>query len=468
MGPPLKRIKLIPVDVSKKRLIKKKKPFELTNLNAQCLESILKWLPFNDLYSISQTNKKFQKLAGLKFQRDYPNNSIIIDLMSNNTIQTKYEDIHDLRFSGSIRNVTVSSYIFERDPIPLFDYLKVNCCQNLKELHLYRMKCGIDTDYSGSIRAQLKQLEIISFDRCIIPDIHKQFLVHCQNLKHLRIKEKGYNVDYGSTWKNRHYAQLQSLTFWGWHGKKCINLGSFLSMNRNIKNVNCMDLKAIKAVIGNTIELNQLVLHCETEDDFFGIIKLLNQRNHIKNLELVLHFNSAYVNVAQHINTFGLVESFRGFHDIFTVSAAIVTELNCFDSFDNLRTISLKLTPEDENNVWQLSQRLPFLEQARIYLIKSTVTTDGPDNFKPLAVPFIFNLKHLTELIISFPSVFFSAEQNDIVDLNKLRKFGTKLTIYMDSDIINKKKFTIPTNGIISIKPISHIERRLYKDPFLF
>lgn len=483
MATPPKRIKLIPlgkllIRKSTKRLTSKRK-VGLLALQAQCIESILKWLPLNDLYSVSRTCKTLHNFAGVQFQRIYPNNAISIELMDNQTIQTQYEGKHDLHFSANIQSVTMMSYIFERDPMPLFHYLKTNCCEHLKELNLYRIKCRPNVDYGGSIKTQLRNLHTISFDRCDISDIHKQFLKYCSHLKHLRIKEKGFNVDYGTTWKFHTYPELNSFTFWGWEPKICSNLAVFFQCNPQIKNVNCMDIKAIKTALQLAKNLDNLIVHCETPEEFQMITTLLYQHinhNGVKRFEVAFHYNGNIGAVPKNTKNISLLSNstaFQGFHGLFTVDKMLVDSV--FKSLCNLRKVSLKVSLEDERHVWIAVQKLPLLECVRLYVINYSTT---PSNtFQPLTKPFLATLKRLKYLIVSFSNGAFFGHPTDILQLINVVKTKRSFTettdasptiIYLDSDTFCKAKFIVPVGDVIQVKPISQLDRTLYADPFLF
>lgn len=338
MAPPNQRCKIITVRL---KPIKRKRKIEITSLH--CIGKILKWLPINDLYSVSRTCKSLQKSAGLQFQRGFSNSSVTIELLADKRIQSQYEGKYDLHFSANIRKVTMTSYLFDQSPTPLFDYVKMNCCNNLKELNLYRLKCALingNNDYGASIKGQLRNVEIITFNGCIIPDIHKQFLKYCQNLKHLRINEKKFNIDSSDTWMCHAYINLESFTFWGCNDGKYSNLSVFLAINRNVKNINCMGIDVLKIVMKNANDLNNLIIHCDAPEDLDSIQKLLIQHSTLdvfKRFELVFHFTSEINKVpknTKHIRYLKTLDEFQGFHGLFTTDHAL---LSLMHSFDNLR-----------------------------------------------------------------------------------------------------------------------------------
>lgn len=368
-----KRFRIVEVIVKKPS--RKRKVFEFQNLDDKCIESILKYLSLDDLYSMSRTCKRIKKLAGLQFQRMCPNSSVSIEMTDQGTFQTEFEENFDFLFSSSVQKVTMTSYIYDHDPAPLFTHLKQNFCPNLKELHLYRIKCDKRNDLGHSIKAQLTNLKIISFDRCAIADIHKQFLKNCPNLTHLRMKEKGHNVNYGEFWKHNTYPNLDTLTFWGWDEKPCQKLRNFFIFNRSVKNVSCMSVKAIEVILRQVNNLDNVVIYCESPDEFKTIATtlLLNSfKNHFKRFELVFLFNGDFDSEPENcafIRNLSALPSFQGLHCLFPMET-VLDHIN-IKQMCNLRMLTLKLARENEPTVWELVEHLPLLECVRIYVTYS-------------------------------------------------------------------------------------------------
>lgn len=337
MEPEAKRCRIITVKVAKR-----KRKIELVTLNMDCTDAILKWLPIKDLYSVSCTCKSLQKSASLRFQRSYPNSVVTIEMMGDQQIQTQYEGKFDLHFSANIRNVTLTSYIFDHNPIPLFKHLKVNCCHYLKELNLLRLKCAEGIDYGFLIKGQLRNLESIAFNGCVLTDMHKQFLKYCPNLNHLRISDKKFNAEASDTWMRTVYKRLKNVTFWGCDNGDYTNLHYFFKINRTIKNVNCMGADVLEMVLENTIDLENLVIHCRRPEDFGTIYIILMRHGEsgaFKRFELVFHFTSEIEKVpenVEYLNDLGhTLDAFQGFHGLFTTDKFLVDSV--LSSLINLR-----------------------------------------------------------------------------------------------------------------------------------
>lgn len=333
MSLPVKKFIVVNLKPLPQKGAKRKKKVELTTLNQKCTEAILKWLPIEDLYSVSRTCKSLQKSAGLQFERDYPNSLITIELMADKRIQSQYDGKYDVAFSANIRKVTMSSYIFDQDLMPLFDYIKINSCVHLKELNLHRLKLATGIDYGASIKAQLRNLESISFDGCTVSDIHKQFLKYCLRLKDLRIKEKQFNVNRCDSWMLHIYSFLNSFTFWGCDTVNYFGLGPFIACNRTLKSINCMgQLNILKMIMNNAKDLDNLVIHCDAPEDLEAIHNLLLEYSdcHVfKRFELIFRYSIEFNEVPKNIkclrNLSELAE-FQGFHGLFATNADLV---NC-------------------------------------------------------------------------------------------------------------------------------------------
>lgn len=466
--PPAKRLKLFKINIADiikvERQPKKKRTLKLINLNSKCIGDILKWLTLDDLYSVSRTSKTLQKLAGIQFQRDYPSNSISIELTEDGAINSQFEGKYDLHFSSSIQCFILTSHIFERDPSLLFNYLKVNGCQTLQEIHMIRLQFKKLIDYGAIIKGQLKWLHTISFDRCSINDTYSQILKYCDHLKHLRIKERGA----ASNWKNRVFREIETLTIWGLDDEVHENIHVFFALNRQLRNVNCMNIKVIESTLKFAKNLDNIVIHCDDSEDLEDIatlVRFYSQQNTFKRFELVFQFTNVNPDndIIEWIDSLSLLPTFQGFHCLFPMEKMVIRPI------PNLRTLSLKVVLEDVPLLWNLIQQLPQLECARIYICASTKLF-GP-NFKLLTMPFIMQLPKLKQLIVSFTAGSNVTHRNDLVELNQNRSNisnACACTIFLDSDIICMAKFNIPTNGLIQLKPISQLKRHLYLDPFLF
>lgn len=78
---------------------------------------------------------------------------------------------------------------------------------------------------------------------------------------------------------------------------------------------------------------------------------------------------------------------------------------------------------------------------------------------------------NLDKLIVHFSEQAIVMHRTDIVELNRIRRHqngACPTTIYMDSSIIREKKFILPMDEIVRLKPISQLERQIYNDPFRF
>lgn len=448
--------------------LKKRRILGMLDLNDKCILSIMKWLSLDDLYSMSRTCKQLQKLAGTQFQQICPNSSVLIELTAENRIKAQYQEKFDLYFSANIQNVTMTSYVYERSPEPMFNYLKLNFPNMSKCMTLDRINCKSD-NLGTIIQEQLDNLTSIAFNRCFVENIHQQFLRYCTNLTHLRIKEKGNHCNYGDEWKYKSYPKLSTLTYWTWDKNPCEDLKFFIPFNTNVKNVSLMGFNAIESVLTYAVDLDNLIICCETPEEFGKIAALLirqSQDNHFKRFELVFTFNSAFDTVTtNHFQSLCKLPSFQGFHGLFPVDSKFLNDI--LKPSKSLSVVSLKLSLENKGLIKRLVQYLPSLECLRIYMTNSPNVFGA--TFKPLTLPFFAKLTKLKSVIVHFKNGSDVMHKNDIIELNKTRMRldgACPTTIYMERDITTK--FLLPVAGLVKVKPISMFTNNIYTDRFLF
>lgn len=466
---PKKRFRFDPViSVIIRKPLKKRRILDMLDLNDKCILSVMKWLSLDDLYSMSRTCKQFQKLAGTQFQQICPNSCVSIELTAENRIKAQYQEKFDLYFSANIQNVTMTSYVYDRSPEPMFNYLKLNFPNMSKSMTLDRINCKSD-DLGTIIQEQLDNLTSIAFNRCSIENIHQQFLKYCTNLTHLRIKEKGNTCNYGDEWKYKSYPKLNTLTYWTWDKNPCEGLKFFIPLNCNVKNVSLMGVNAIESVLVRDIDLDNLIICCETPEEFGKIATLLihhSQFNCFKRFELVFTFNSGFDAVTtNHFQSLCQLPSFQGFHGLFPVDSKFLNDILKPSKY--LRAVSLKLSLENKGLIKRLVQLLPSLECVRIYMTNSPIVFGA--TFRPLTLPFFAKLTNLKSVIVHFKNGSDVMHKNDIIELNKtrMRLDGACLTtIYMERDITTK--FLLPVAGLVKVKPISMFTNNISNDPFLF
>ncbi|XP_031634998.1 uncharacterized protein LOC116348229 [Contarinia nasturtii] len=477
MAPPAKRFKVL-----KKSAFKKpSKPTHFTGLNKKCMISILQWLPTEDLISVGQTCKVLRGYAGLQYQRDHPNHSMAIEMISNHQLLIKYKERSDISFSRYFQHISVSSYIFDLNPMPLFKYVQSHseASVSLMELSINRLDCSSKNhDYGDAIKMNLENLETISFNGTLVSDIHTQFLVYCKNLQHLRIKNKAPKFACGKTWLETVYRTLHSLTFWVCDKSSIdyIRIPIFFQNNRNIKHINCMGLNFIAITLNSAIDLDVFIVHCEMPEDLERISSMLCQYSkRFRRVEIVFHYTMPFDSEenVKHIKNVSSLPSLQGFHGLFSTDNVLVDRV--FTSMENLRSLSLKLALDDRQRAWKIVMYLPRLQTVRLY-IKYSLCQFG-STFKPLTIPFLARSKQLGHLIVSFTPNSCVTHPRDIIDLHNARIFLNKLnerlngacptTIFLAKEVIVQSKFIIPNSSLIRVKPMSSLPRNL-SDPFLF
>lgn len=83
---------------------------------------------------------------------------------------------------------------------------------------------------------------------------------------------------------------------------------------------------------------------------------------------------------------------------------------------------------------------------------------------KNLLIPFCQNPK-LKKIVIQSKQIMYRCTRTDIVDYNRVREsfdVPSKLTIYVDKEVIRLGNFKIPDKSFVSLKPLSELERETH------
>lgn len=243
------------------------------DMNDDCIETICGFLPLDDLCSLSQTCKRVQGIVGNYFQRNFPNNRVRIQSFHRRSVFYMYPDekfVEDLK--PFIRNVSIQEY----KGSACVNYLKVNFCENLKEIALHGINSELNETHGAHIKEQLKCLESIKLVNCSIGDIYGIFLKHCKNLKHLGIDEP---VQFNGrvTWTQHFFPTLESLAYFDEANTNRADLGSFLRRNQQIKKIASKGTNVHSTVFVRAKQLELLVLCFNSHKDFNRNFKALKK-----------------------------------------------------------------------------------------------------------------------------------------------------------------------------------------------
>lgn len=280
------------------------------DMNDDCIETICTFLPLDDLCAYSRTCKRIQAIAGDFFQRLYPNNRIQIKSFHRRSVLHMYPDeryVEDLK--PFIRNVSIQEY----KGSACVNYLKVNFCENLKEIALHGINSELNETHGVFMKDQLKCLESIKFVNCSIGDIHGIFLKHCQHLKHLGIDEP---VQFNGrvTWTQHAHPTLQSLTYFDEANTNRADLSGFLRRNEQIKYIACKGANVHCTVLARAKQLDMLVLCFNKAKEFVRNFKLLKKYSEESQTQRIqLEFNCNVRLDLEHFTKIASIQRIYGF-----------------------------------------------------------------------------------------------------------------------------------------------------------
>lgn len=127
---------------------------------------------------------------------------------------------------------------------------------------------------------------------------------------------------------------------------------------------------------------------------------------------------------------------------------------------ENLNTLQLlSFGNVSQIYVKRLASSLPHLEELHF------TTLDMALSFKNLMIPFCQKIPKLKKIVLYSKQIMYRCTKSDISDINKVRisiNSDSKLTIYMEKEVILSMKFKIPDNSKVILKPLSELEREAH------
>lgn len=158
---------------------------QLIQLNDDCFFEIFKWLPLEDLCSISLSCKRIRALAEYHFESVYKTKYVGIEQPEfgpRRIYITPEGQTYCRYFLGQIQNVEL--YLPVNQNIDrLIKFSAKHCSKNLKEIKF----CNgvLNADHSFELRDILKKVETIHcYGSAFNGDIIKDLMKYCTNLKH--------------------------------------------------------------------------------------------------------------------------------------------------------------------------------------------------------------------------------------------------------------------------------------------
>ncbi|XP_055301709.1 uncharacterized protein LOC129568159 [Sitodiplosis mosellana] len=421
------------------------------DINDDCIDSICNLLPLDDLCSMGRTCKRLHCIAGDYFQRYYPNNHVRIQSFRRRSVFYMYPDekyVEDLK--PFIRNVSIHEY----KGSACVKYLKENFSVNLREIALHGIHCELNAAHGAQIKDQLERLESIKFVNCSVGDIYDCFLKHCQKLKHLGIDEP-IQFNGRVNWAQQHFPTLESIAYYDEANTNRADFAGFLRRNPQIKQIACKGTNIQGIVFQRAKNLDFLILCYNSDKDFNRIFKLLkvysenSETRHIKlefkkRLELD-HFHK--IASIQRVDAYRgyLVENLQFPEIVASMKQLSVVQLR---SFGNVSQVYVKRLASSLSNL----EELHFTAQ------------DMALSFKNLIIPFCQNPK-LKKIVIFSKQIIYRCTKSDVADINKVREpldTESKLTIYMEKEVIVSMNFKIPDKCKVTLKPLSELKREVH------
>lgn len=433
------------------------------NLNGECIEAIFGFLPLDDLCSLSLTCKLAFKLTNQYFYRYYKNHGMEILNKSYGPTITLHDN-YVKYFRSNIRNIRLTSNYSNLYALPMFTFLRLNCCENLQELEIDAINLQPTELYGHEILAQLKNLTTISFINCCSTyDIYNGFLRYCHNLKHLNVKNDKLTT-INSKFLQKFYPNLVSFGFYvpeliRYHN----SLRIFFEKNPHIRNI-ASHQRIMSYISVSNINLDNLVVqivHVDYLANIFDDLKSMCEENRIRRLRLEFDYDLQF---SQDITDY-LVQ----LEQLTTLDLSfIIVELKLkfyrpitHQILYNVKRLGLEIgRPIDDIVFHVLAVTLPNLEE--IYLqpwFKNCII-----NFRPSIGTFAAKFKKLKSVVIYSidPAI---VPPDAIIEMNYWRKKLSQacpLTIYFPSQIIKKVNFIIPPKSCVHLKPISALQRNVF------
>lgn len=450
---------------------------EFMDLNDDVLYSIFGRLPLRDLCAIGRTCTRLQALAGNYFQRKYPNNRLDIEIFNyscadGNNIKPKFDlralpnEEYTEAFHQFIQNVGIFVYNYESDPIDAFQYLKNKCCDRLRELVLYRIRCHLD-QYGELIKEQLEHLESIKFDNCYIRDIYSAFLQHSPNLKQITIKEGRNQNGVVMDWANHHYEHLKKFSYHS-DNVNVETLDAFLTLNPQITNIVCSSTKFFRLLVRRSWRLELLSLCFNREVKFHMIANELEEYCHkgfVKRLDI--HFLNGWepsrFGIGR-ITELATLNVFQGLH-----CKQIAKKVNfpfTLEQFKQMKVLSFGIDTISRK-LLQVLSHMPNLQELHV---ESSWTGDSicGCTFKNFITPFARYAPNLETIVLKGIENVNLITTDDFVAADRLRKRipnAKVLTIYLDYKLIQAANLAATVGCRVQIKPISHLKpdyRKIY------
>lgn len=362
-------------------------------LDIDCLEEIFDWLSLNELYALSQTCRRLQRVSGFYFQQNFP------------TIEVHCEDDGISVLNRSIRidgfsQFTVNLSIY--GDLNRYRYVAVNC-KSLKKIEF--LGSTLSSAKIECIEEILSKVETIKIrSGQINANFYENFLKFCPNLRRLSIKNfriysKSKN---GNDWLHQKYPNLVDFELLGDVNIKIDDLIAFFNQNPNIRrfstDANYFLIREFEKLCTEAkVSLDDLIIVRDYNEDelkqsICGVLNSLFEKGLYKRLHL--HGTTAYFfqEVIDEIGSLRALTSLRCgcfLSPIPSVNLSVLT---------SLRELSVHYYPQSGEDMLNMARSLYNLE--KVSFAQATVEDILPFVFystqiREIRVQHIMNSSHL-------------------------------------------------------------------------
>lgn len=242
---------------------------EMSNLDDNCIDTIIEYLRPNDLAAMRMTCKRYKTLIErfLRFKFDSDKPLRIYASRSGAAFGFSFKE--EYKYEKTLYSFIPAIEVVFHDrnsTVKVFEFIRKNCSDRI----LYLNICSLYDDeitgvHTGVIQNQFKHLKRLIIRNIRVLDIHQTVLQHCENLQELRIYHEKPWLGYGNAWLNRAYPKLESLTL-QISSVVDIDLTELLRLNPNLKDVVCTNLSAIRSLCRSGRKLRNVTILLKKDD----------------------------------------------------------------------------------------------------------------------------------------------------------------------------------------------------------
>ncbi|XP_031626496.1 uncharacterized protein LOC116342858 [Contarinia nasturtii] len=249
-------IENLTMDQLPQRLRKKNRVDKLTDLNDDCLLSILEHMNPVTLTTFAETSDRMNGLARYHFRLKYKCFDFISLIGVNNEVNYGMAKQLFKIFGDLMTSLNLARYLFanQNDNLSydLLNLIKHHCC-NLKTLKLEDI--FIETQNMQKLNALFEPIETLVLDNCSF----QQHNIGFGNMKHLKkLKMSEFNCSWKKT-IGRNFEELEQIEFDSCHGLLNEYLETFIKANQMLKSLTVTECMYVTSNVFSAISsLKQL------------------------------------------------------------------------------------------------------------------------------------------------------------------------------------------------------------------